>query len=1373
MRKALLAFLLLYSFFVSIAQQNLPVFNYIPQAPTTAAFTRYGDIPVDLSTGVTAINIPVYTLSENGINVPISISYHASGIKVNDIASSVGLGWTLNAGGVITRTVMGIKDELLDIRVDGNPMYIKPPFKNATEFENYRWIQHSNSHQIWANEVFGMLTYSGTYDFYSDRFYYNLGNGESGVFRKDFVTDVIKFMPYKPMKARLIPDNSIYGGLKIELTTSDGTRYLFKRNLYDTWHPEKIFNSSNTDSIVFYTHAETINIWSYNIRQEFGPYRNTLGTKTEPYVETVLGQPGTCKLRIKDNNVPSAPLYKGTSQTDEVVLVDSIVGTNGVVRFTYAKDRQDATMFNSISALSRLVNIQVFNRSSGRLIKNVNFLHNYSGNSSSDKRLMLTGIQTGANGEEKHEFTYNPESLPAYYMTYSSESSTPVFLHDLWGYYRGGRASISNMFNDFAPVGDPDLFPNEEMTKACILQQIRYPTGGKTVFEYESHRVPTYFYGPGFIAPPADGKVGGLRIKKVSSYAQEGVVPQVKTYEYVCDLPSGYGQLDFQKFVYSQDTWNFLGKNYNACGADPAEYGLSYKNVCVTSPMGRYIGGPKAPVYYSKVTEYNGDGSKNAGKTVYYYKMPEYYYYEDVGYQPQFYGPWDRDLGSYLPPLEKKEEYKYENGQYKLVHKTENEYSKLFDRFLTGFNLASELQFNNLNDDIHVAFDHYNLYLNNDYYFKLHFSEPEAFSMLDVPSKISAYDYVDDNNYLLTTTEYTHNQFGQQTSAITTTSKGERVKSKFTYPVDYPAQAPYSTMIERNILTPVIEQSSTKIAAGNTESFLQSTKTNYGYWNYATQTFGNTVTNQILPQNVETKKGTKNTETRIQYYSYDDKGNALYVAKENDARQMYFWGYNKTYSIAQAMNVPEDQRLYVSYNSFEDNKIENWVPLYEKRIVEDNTAPMGKKCLLLAFGNISKSLNPASSYILSYWYKEGSTVNVAANSTILTFSSPKNGWVYMKRKITGSSTISISGSGYIDELRLYPETARMITFAYEPLIGLTAQCDANDRITYYTYDASGRLSLVKDDNGNILKKICYNFQGQPDACGENGLPLWQLTGAMRCKPCAQSPGHFTPITQLEERDNNGNSETYGNTRWRDSGVISGPNGCAVGDWQLTGNLRCKIIGGQLTGEQEREWKDMNPCSPESGNTVWENTGMNTAACPKPVIFQSLDVSGIYYKQNCSAQQLPKPYPVTMPPGSFTSTIDIQDATNKAKAEAQRLANQNGECVTVYVKAVLVPNTNGNENWQLNDLYFKFYSDAAGTIPLTLPQWIEVNYGIHVWWTANGTVNYDEGIREEGHHVIYEGNYDFIVNDFETSFCQGILCSHQEIVIMPGNYIIIP
>lgn len=123
MRKTLLSLFFLCFVFVTKAQQKLPAFNYVPQTPATAAFTRYGDIPVDMSTGVTSTSIPIYTLSENGINIPVSISYHASGIKVDDVASTVGLGWTLNAGGGLTRTVLGLPDEQVAMGLTERPQW--------------------------------------------------------------------------------------------------------------------------------------------------------------------------------------------------------------------------------------------------------------------------------------------------------------------------------------------------------------------------------------------------------------------------------------------------------------------------------------------------------------------------------------------------------------------------------------------------------------------------------------------------------------------------------------------------------------------------------------------------------------------------------------------------------------------------------------------------------------------------------------------------------------------------------------------------------------------------------------------------------------------------------------------------------------------------------------------------------------------------------------------------------------------------------------------------------------------------------------------------------------------------------------------------
>lgn len=78
--------------FVSLEQ-------FLPPSPQASALARYGEYPVSLATGVPEISIPLYDIRLGGYTLPVSISYHASGIKVDDVASTVGLGWVLNAGG--------------------------------------------------------------------------------------------------------------------------------------------------------------------------------------------------------------------------------------------------------------------------------------------------------------------------------------------------------------------------------------------------------------------------------------------------------------------------------------------------------------------------------------------------------------------------------------------------------------------------------------------------------------------------------------------------------------------------------------------------------------------------------------------------------------------------------------------------------------------------------------------------------------------------------------------------------------------------------------------------------------------------------------------------------------------------------------------------------------------------------------------------------------------------------------------------------------------------------------------------------------------------------------------------------------------------
>jgi hypothetical protein len=88
--------------------------SVIPPSPDAASLGRYGEFPVSLSKGTPNIAIPIYTLQSGSLSVPISLNYHASGVRVNDVSSSVGLSWSLLAGGAkhkpsFSSTKLGLK----------------------------------------------------------------------------------------------------------------------------------------------------------------------------------------------------------------------------------------------------------------------------------------------------------------------------------------------------------------------------------------------------------------------------------------------------------------------------------------------------------------------------------------------------------------------------------------------------------------------------------------------------------------------------------------------------------------------------------------------------------------------------------------------------------------------------------------------------------------------------------------------------------------------------------------------------------------------------------------------------------------------------------------------------------------------------------------------------------------------------------------------------------------------------------------------------------------------------------------------------------------------------------------------------------------
>lgn len=94
--KALSFILLSFVLSFTIFAQQAELQKVAPLPPEAATIVKYGEIPVGFFTGVANIGIPIFSIQSRDISLPINLSYHSGGNKVEDIASWVGLGWSIS-----------------------------------------------------------------------------------------------------------------------------------------------------------------------------------------------------------------------------------------------------------------------------------------------------------------------------------------------------------------------------------------------------------------------------------------------------------------------------------------------------------------------------------------------------------------------------------------------------------------------------------------------------------------------------------------------------------------------------------------------------------------------------------------------------------------------------------------------------------------------------------------------------------------------------------------------------------------------------------------------------------------------------------------------------------------------------------------------------------------------------------------------------------------------------------------------------------------------------------------------------------------------------------------------------------------------------
>ncbi|WP_343321764.1 RHS repeat domain-containing protein [Sphingobacterium multivorum] len=191
--------------------------------------SQYEDIQTDVkhSTGLVNINVPLFSIQEGHLNIGIGANYTTSGIKVGDISSPIGLGWSLGGINSIVRIMKGMPDGIGKGR-------------------DYTVLQNSNDVQNFKDAVKDDLL-----DGESDVFALNL-NGKSFKFvvRNNATSKVAILLEKSDVRIELKSSNgAVQKNQEIdyfEVTDTDGTIYTFNEKEFEAEIDNKNnFNTSN------------------------------------------------------------------------------------------------------------------------------------------------------------------------------------------------------------------------------------------------------------------------------------------------------------------------------------------------------------------------------------------------------------------------------------------------------------------------------------------------------------------------------------------------------------------------------------------------------------------------------------------------------------------------------------------------------------------------------------------------------------------------------------------------------------------------------------------------------------------------------------------------------------------------------------------------------------------------------------------------------------------------------------------------------------------------------------------------------------------------------------------------------------------------
>ena len=614
---------LLYSQSIPFIPDNTQNYYFNPQnlglsSPQVSDFIKNENVGVDYYRGTINLDIPLDKYSDPDFDIPISLKYQSEDFVPSRRPSYVGLNWTLNVGGAITRTVHGSPDDVKGKYMNSNDgSYLKDglwvaikegKFKKYTEDDLRNFKMEVLEHGKGTPFAHGDVKYDMEPDIFYFRFFNHSGQfmidnkGNPALINGNGCKINLNKMAVQPYSTTDAPLSST-----IEIITPDGYIYEFGGdvNYLEYYIPnnpkdcQKLPRSITSwllksvkapnGRVVKLEYQTAMQTFKYN----YYLYSEIVGRYFKRYMGAI--PPGM----NPDMPVNSSQKKKiAMEDKTNIPLLTKITIDDACIEFSLSNNGEGFYEDNDYTRCLSFIRI-LFN---GVILRQTQLKYQTNGG-----YLLLDEID---NKGGKYSFSYNTLHKFPHPLTTSVNH---------WNGWNGGsdtEVDVEKYCRGLNKNREVDLFN----TGFALLHKVTYPSGGATIFDYECNTYNIYYEKASDALQLRQKKAGtgllcgGARICRISNYESAWADPDFRTYSYIKDgfssgsicVKPNYMTLEHLKYFTDLLGENINGKTYMY----QANYDVYPLNISANTYLNsHYLLEPY--IGYSHVKEEFGDGSYN------------------------------------------------------------------------------------------------------------------------------------------------------------------------------------------------------------------------------------------------------------------------------------------------------------------------------------------------------------------------------------------------------------------------------------------------------------------------------------------------------------------------------------------------------------------------------------------------------------------------------------------------------------------------------------------------------------------------------------------------------------------------------------------